>query len=195
MGSYFDMGDPTHGVYPSASLTVRVPHQFVKPFEDSLLVPVAGEKPGEAVLRNHSMSAEDLTKAILDADQRQKQLTDYRDRLTALAKRADAKVEDLVKIESELSTVQSQLESFDAEMKGLNERVDTEKLSVSFRSDPDLGNSLGPILQAWREGGQVLGSSAADALRFAISSLPWLPIVVIGLLFVRFTFRRWRRPT
>jgi hypothetical protein len=187
------IGDPSSDELPRASLMVRVPHESVSSFEDSLFAPLPDEKPGAAIIRNHSMKADDLTKAITDLEQRQKQLMDYRDRLSALAKRADAKVEDLVKIESELSETQSQLEAIDAQKKGLDERVATETLAVDFMSQPNMGNSLAPVIQAWHQGGRVLGSSAGEALRFAISSLPWLPVIAIGLLFVRLFFRRWRR--
>ena len=41
--------------------------------------------------------------------------------------------------------------------------------------------------------GQTFGASAADALRFAVASLPWLPVAAIGLLLVRVLWRLRRR--
>lgn len=188
-----NMGDASDIVPPSASLTVRLPHDSVAAFEENLLSPLPDEQTGDAILRAHSMTAEDLTKAITDVETRQRQLMDYRDRLTALAKRPDAKVEDLVKIESELSNVQSQLETIAAQKKALEERVATESLTIELHSQPGMGNSFGPIIQAWRQAGRVLGENTGSAIRFSIGAIPWLPIIALGLLFVRFTIRRWRR--
>ena len=188
-----NLGEASAGANPSATLTVRLPHDALAPFEADLLTPLPGETPGDVVLRSRSTSADDLTTAIADLDRRQAQLMDYRDRLTSLSQRPDVRVEDLIKIESELSGTQSQLEAIAAQKKTLDQRVDTESLSIFFGSRDNVGNVLGPIVEAWRQAGRVLGDSAATAIRVAIAALPWLPLAAIGLLLVRFAFRRWRR--
>jgi hypothetical protein len=193
LNSSISLSDSSGGARPSASLTVRLSHGAVAPFEGGLLAPLPGEAAGDTVTRSRSTSAEDLTNAIADVDRRQAQLTDYRDRLTALLSRPDVKVEDLIKIESEISETQSQLDVIAAQQKTLNQRVDTEIVSVSLNAHAALGNVTGPIVLAWREAGPILGESTATALRFAIGILPWLPIVAIGLLIIRLAFRRWRR--
>jgi len=187
------MGDPSESTSPSASLTVRLPHNAVAPFETDLLTPLPGEAAGDAVMRSRSTSAEDLTNAIADVDRRQAQLSDYRDRLAELAKRPDVEVEDLIKIESELSATQSQLDMVATQKKNLAQRVDTEIVSVGFESPDNLASVSGPIIVAWHQAGRVLGESTAIALRFTVGALPWLPIVAIALLLLRLAFRRWRR--
>ncbi len=193
LNASLNMGDSAANILPGASLTVRLPHNSVAPFEQSLLVPLPDEKPGDAILRSQVTTADDLTRAIADLEQRQAQLTDYRDRLRALTSRADAKVEDLIKIESELSTVQSELESIAAQKKRLDERVATESVAVDFRSRASLGGFVGPVSLAWRQAGEVLGESAGNAIRFSIFVLPWLPVGAIGLILLRLIVRRWRR--
>ncbi len=185
--------DDDDGPSPRAWLTVRLPHAAVAAFEASLLAPLAREKPGDVALLSHRTTAEDLTKAIADTGQRQKQLLDYRDRMTALAHRKDAQVADLVTIEGELSKVQSELETIAGEQKGLDERVATERLEVEFRSKFRPGSDFRSVVRTWREASDMLNQSTADALRFAIGSLPWLPILGAGLVFVRLILRRWRR--
>jgi uncharacterized protein DUF4349 len=189
----FSTGEQLGMPRPSASLTVRLPHDAVGPFEEDLLAPVAGEAQGDAVLRSSSTVADDLTDAIEDMEQRQAQLTDYRDRLAELSKRPDVKVEDLIKIESELSNTQSQLEEIAAQKKALDQRVDTESLSIYFAPRDVLGNFSDPIVRAWHQASRVLGDSTATALNFVVAALPWLPIAAIGLLLIRLVFRRWRR--
>jgi hypothetical protein len=188
-----EQSEPSKAARPSGTLTVRLPHDSVAPFEESLLTPLPGEAAGDAILRSSSTVADDLTGAIGDIEQRQAQLTDYRDRLTELAKRPDVRVEDLIKIESEISSTQSELESLAAQKKTLDRRVDTESLTISFAPRDEGGTSLAPIAEAWRQASRVFGESAATALRFVVAALPWLPIVALGLFLVRLIFRRWRR--
>jgi len=179
--------------HPGAMLTVRLAHDGVAPFEADLLAPLPGEAANDAVLRSRSTTADDLTAAIADVERRQAQLTDYRDRLMELSKRPDVRVEDLIKIESELSNTQSQLEAIAAQKKTLDQRVDTEKLTIYLSARDSGGSFLGPIAQAWDQAGRVLGDNTGSAIRFSIGALPWLPLIALGLLLVRLIFRRWRR--
>jgi hypothetical protein len=191
-----NMGSRDDGMLPFAQLTVRLPHSAVATFEDSLIAALPGEQAGEALIRSRSTSAEDLSQAIADADRRLAQLTDYRERLTALAARQDVRAEDLIKIEGELSSVQGQIETLTAQKRGLDRRVDTESLSIGFQSIVTLGNAGAPIARVWNQGAALLGDSAADALRFAILSIPWLPLVALAVFLA--TRIRWflrRRPT
>ena len=129
--------------HPGALLTVRLAHDGVALFEADLLKPLPGEAPNDAVLRSRSTTADDLTAVIADVERRQAQLSDYRDRLMDLLKRPDVRVEDLIKIESELSNTQSQLEAITAQKKTLDQRVDTEKVTVFLSARDDNGSFLG----------------------------------------------------
>ncbi len=183
----------TANVSAFATLSVRLPHAVIDDFQNDLLKPVAGEKEGDVILSRHSIQAEDLSAAFADVDRRLAQLMDYREKLTALAKRPDAKVEDLIKVESELSSVQSQIESLTGQQSKLNERITTEILNIDLRAKPDVTGISAPVVQAWRQGGRVLGENAGNALRFSIGALPWLPLIIIAVFIIRLIFRRMRR--
>ncbi|MDB5360842.1 MAG: hypothetical protein JWO51_2139 [Rhodospirillales bacterium] len=190
-----DAGDARNGRGPHASLTVRLPHAAVAEYEQAIAQPVAGEAAGAVALRARNTTADDLTAAIQDTDRRLAQLTDYRDRLTALAKRADAKVEDLIKVEQELSNTQTQIEQITAQQTHLNQQVATELLTINLSADAATDGISGPIGQVWHNARTVLGQNAAAALRFAIGAVPWLAIGAIGLALlalVRAVFRRRR---
>jgi uncharacterized protein YceK len=181
---------------PQASLRVRLPHPAVEPFERSLQEPLPGEKSGDPLVRSKSTTAEDLAQAIADADRRLAQLTDYRDRLAALLKRPDAKVEDLIKVQSELSTTQSQIEAITEQKRQLDERVATEILAITFAAHPTFGEPRNPIADVWHDGTRLLGQSAANALRFVIEIIPWVPVILVaaGLLAgLRKLIKRLRR--
>jgi hypothetical protein len=130
LNTSFGVAELVGAPQPSATLTVRLAHDAVAPFEADLLAPLPGEAPNDATLRSHSTTADDLTAAIADVERRQAQLSDYRDRLMELLKRSDVRVEDLIRIESELSNTQSQLETIAAQAKTLDQRVDTERLTI-----------------------------------------------------------------
>ena len=190
-----DAGDARAGRGPHASLTVRLPHAAVAEYEQALQQPVAGEPAGAVELRARNTTADDLTAALQDTDRRLAQLTDYRDRLTDLAKRADAKVEDLIKVQQELSNTQSEIEQITAQQKHLNQQVATELLTINLSADAATDGISGPIGQVWHNARTVLGQNTAAALRFAIGAVPWLAIgaVVLALLaIVRALFRRRR---
>ncbi len=166
---------------PYANLGVRLPHDQIAKFEAALLKPLDGEEKGRPILTSSTTDAEDLTYAIADGDRRLKQAMDYRDRLTALAQHAGAKVEDLIQIEEKLSEVQSEIEELTASQKQLNLRVDTEVLNVSLSATPTIANVRSPLARAWAQAGEALGESTANAFTFVISALPWIPLIALGL--------------
>ena len=188
-----DAGDARNGRGPHASLTVRLPHAAVADYEQALAEPVAGEAAGAVTLQSLNTTADDLTAAIQDTDRRLAQLTDYRDRLTELAKRADAKVEDLIKVEQELSNTQAQIEQITAQQTHLNQQVATELLTINLTADTASDGISGPVGQVWQNARAVLGQNSANALRFAIGAVPWLVIGAVALALlaaVRAVFRR-----
>lgn len=181
--------------HPVASLSVRLSHEGVAPFEQAVLKPLPGEQASDLAVISRSTSAEDLTAAIQDGDRRLAQLTDYRDRLTLLAKRADAKVDDLIKVQSELSTTQSQIEELTAEQKRLGQRVDTELETVEITGKVAVGRGS-DIAEVWHRSAQILDSAVADSLQFLISAVPWIVtflVVMVLLPIVRVVVRvLWR---
>ena len=150
------------GRHPVASLSVRLTHEAVGPFEQAVLKPLPGEQASDVAVVSRSTSAEDLTAAITDGDRRLAQLTDYRDRLTQLAKRGDAKVEDLIKVQSELSTTQSQIEELTAQQKRLGERVATELATVQITGKVTVGT---PSAARERPAGQARAAASASENR------------------------------
>ena len=191
-----DAGDPRNGRGPHASLTLRLPHAAVAGYEQALEQPVSGEAAGAVELKARNTTADDLTAALQDTGRRLAQLTDYRDRLTELAKRPDAKVEDLIKVEQELSNTQSEIEQITAQQSHLNQQVATELLTINLSADAATDGISGPVAQVWHNARTVLGQNTAAALRFAIGAVPWLAIGAVALALlavVRSLFRRRRK--
>lgn len=178
---------------PQASLQVRLPHESVAPFVAFVTAPLPGEAPGDVVIRRQATRADDLTVPMQDGERRLAQLTAYRARLDEIATKPDTRVEDLIRIAQELAKVQSQIEEGEAKQRGLQQRVDTEIVTIALRSDAARAGPFAPVRDAWDQAGETLGASTGAALRFAIASLPWLPVAVIVLLLARSLWRLRRR--
>jgi len=191
------VGNANAGVRANARLSVRLPHASVQRFQTLLLEPLPGEGSNEPSLRRSSTTAEDLTLEMADLDRRLAQETDYRDRLTVLSRRTDAKVDDLIKVQQNLSEVQSSIEGMAAQSRDMTRRIDTELLNISLSAYEPLTNASSPLGQAWRESARALGESTASAFLFVVVLLPWLPLLALGGLalvslwrFIRMVRRR-----
>jgi hypothetical protein len=165
----------------TARLAVRLPHDQIAPYTSALTAPLAGESAGTVRITHQSTDAVDLTQPIADNTARLAQLTNYRDSLKAFEGRLTISVADLVKIAGELSQVQSQIETAQAEQRELQTRVETELLDIDFNEDRR-GISLSPIVRTWSESAATLQTGVASALEFSIEVLPWVPIGALGLL-------------
>lgn len=179
--------------YPQADLTLRLPHGQVDAFEERVLAPLPDEAPEAIEIVTRSTEAEDLSQAMLDVERRLSQRTQYRDRLLELAKRSDAKVEDLIKVENELATVQSEIEALSAQQQHLNDQVATEKLTIAFASRQSLVVQENPIVEVWHESAGLFSRNVAEALRAMIMTLPWLVPIVLLIQVIRLLWRFLRR--
>jgi len=187
------VGNANARVRPRASLSVRLPHDSVMRFESLLLEPLPGEAPGEPSLRRSSTTAEDLTFQISDTERRLAQATDYRERLTVLSRRGDAKVDELIKVQQSLSEVQSSIEAMTVETRQLNTRVDTELLNITLGAYEPLTSVSSPLGSAWRDAARALGESTASAFLFVVVLLPWLPLIALGGLALVWLWRFMRK--
>jgi hypothetical protein len=177
----------------NAELIVALPHDKIAAFEKGLLAPLAGESAGDARVRSRSMSAENVSAEAGNVSSKLAQLTDYRDRLAALAKRPDLSVDDLIRIESELSKAQSDLDDMAARKADVGDRVSRERMTISLEERPSAGDAFRPIGQVWQSAITLLGESAANALQFLIQVIPWLPLIVGAFYLLPWMWRLARR--
>ena len=111
-------------------LTLRVPDAEL----EALIA--AFSATGEVTRR--SLTATDVTDAIVDADARLKNLELSRDRLSALFDKAQD-AGQAVEVEKELARVQGEIESLGARLKSLRARVALAKLEVRLEREEILG--------------------------------------------------------
>ena len=148
---------------------------------------------GRIVSRN--THAEDLAEPIGDADRQLSLLSSHRDRLDEFLQRKDLKVEQVIELSKEVSSTQTQIDALRTQRANLQRRVDTELLTVEL--SPPVGTEAArrsPIADAARSFGSDFREAIAQVIRFIAFLLPWLVIIVPGIVLLRLFWRgitRW----
>ena len=163
---------------PSASLSVRVPPRSVEIF-------LSGLAKNAEVLQHHRDS-EDKTDAVIDAEARIKNLTEFRDSLRAMLKDKSAKFKDLIEVQRELVDTQSQLDTIQGVRKVLAQETELVAVNIDFTAKQGITEQgfFSPVAHALKEAGHVMMESLAAAITFFVTILPWLlfgvPIIILA---------------
>lgn len=177
----------------NAQLVVALPHEKIAAYQRELVAPVGGEGPGDAKIMGSTTTAQNVTQVAATAGRKVAQLTDYRDRLLALLKRPNLSVDDLIKVEGELSKTQSDLDDALSQKTDVDDRVAREQMSIFLAEKPVAESPFRPIAVVWNNGTETFGENTASALRFLIGIVPWFPIVIAALFLLRWFWRIARR--
>jgi hypothetical protein len=113
-----------------ATFVFRVPSKSLEPMMDSLAL--VGE------VKDRTISAQDVTEAVVDAEARLVSLKASRDRLRQLLERATT-VQDVMAVERELARVQGDIESLEARIAALRSQVTFAELSLQIKRKVVLG--------------------------------------------------------
>ena len=138
-----------------------------------------------------STHVEDLESSIMDVRSRTAMLTATRDKLLEIEDKAATDVESLIRIASELSRVQSELEQLAGRSAHQTQRVARQVLNIRL-STQGSRSFWAPIGDALSEFGDNLSSGISDAISILAYLLPWLLIVYVLLYLVRIVWRRTR---
>ncbi len=149
-------------------------------------------KAGE--LRSQDVTGTDVTATYTDLESRVATLRTSVDRLRGFLAEADD-INQITSLESELTRRESELESVEAQRRGLADQVELSTISVTIDAttaepatvdDRSLPTFLGGVETGWDAVVTIaaFGSGAAGLL------LPFVPIVVVVLLLLRLAKRR-----
>ncbi len=138
-------------------------------------------------LTQQSTHIEDLTESYVETDKRIEMLTEYRNKLQQIQIQAANDVESLIKIASELTTTQKQIEATQNNKSRLEQRIDRDLLTINLSSNlresqsfwQSIGSSIAEIPESFSYG----LSSTIDEITYLF---PWLLVIII--LFILF---RW----
>lgn len=172
------------GRYKSGSVNVRILPDGV-----DFIIGIA-KSSGD--ISRQSTDVEDLTDAIVDNKKRLEMLTDYRDRLLVLDKQSVDDIESLVKIASELSTVQSDLEYATGEKAKLLQRVGMDIVNLRFESERNRSFSES-ISNALIDFSDNLSEGIATTITFIAFLLPMLLILVPVAFLLKWVWQKNRK--
>jgi hypothetical protein len=168
---------------PSGFIRMRLARRGVEP-----IIELAG-KDGEIQAR--STQAEDLAQPIADTERQLALLTLHRDRMTELMKSKDIKIDQLIALSKELATVQTQIDSYGTERANLRRRVATELLTVNLQPPGrDYAVQETPVMDSLRLFGSMFREAIGQVITFVAFVVPWLVIIIPGLILLRL-FWRW----
>jgi hypothetical protein len=181
-GGEVDADERSSGRYAQATLVLRVP-------PDQLVAALADlSKLG--IEKSRQLTTKDVTTAVADVTSRVASAQDAIDRLRVLYRQA-VKVADVITIESELATRESDLESLQAQQRALAQQTSTATITLTLLSAPpattrvtppkkhDTTGFLGGLRGGWHAfsaGAAVLATVAGAVLPFAVL------LLVIGLV-------------
>lgn len=143
-------------------------------------------------ITEQSTQAEELAGPLQDGEKKLAMLTAYRAELEALRKQAGNDADSLIKVTRELAQVQSDLEAASGRQAGLVQRVETEILDITIRSEQNR-SFWRPISLAVADFGGSLSQGIASAVTGVAYLIPWAFIIGLAVWIVRKLWRR-RKP-
>lgn len=152
------------------------------------LLRLAGED-GEIISRN--TRAEDLAVQVADTRMAQDRLQKEHARLLQFQQRSELKVADLLAISQRLAEIEAAAETAQREASLQNRRIDTQKISVTYRATGgEQGRS--EVGRAFAESGRIFASSVAVLVRVGAGLAPVAIVLVVALVPLRGWWRRRR---
>jgi acyl transferase domain-containing protein len=140
-------------------------------------------------LEHRSTQVEDLADAIQDTQSRIEMLTSYRKQLLELQGKAGTNIDAAIKVASELSSVQRNLEQANGQAAYQAKRTTTDIVTIYF-SVTEQKAFWRPIRDAMRDFFGNLSEAISQAITAVAYILPWLLVVIPGLYLVRFLWKR-----
>jgi hypothetical protein len=173
--------DVSSGPFSSGLIKIRIDPKAV---EDLI-----GFTASLGKVEHRSTQVEDLADAIQDTRSRIDMLTTYRKQLLELQGKAGTNIDAAIKVASELSTVQTNLEQASGQAAHQAKRTTTDIVTIHFSV---IGQKAfwHPIREAARDFLGNLSEGISQAITAVAYILPWLLVVIPGLYLLRFLWRR-----
>lgn len=126
--------------------------------------------------------SEDLTRQLVDTEARLRAQTTLRDRLQQLLATRNGSLEELLKVERELATVQGEIDATRSGLTVMRTRVATSRLNISYQSGGQLApdSVFLPVVAALHGALGAFMSAVGVLITFAAVILPF--VLVLGPL-------------
>lgn len=175
--------DLSAGKEPSANLRFRLAPTDISSLRQ--VISTVGD-----IVRD-STRAEDLADVIADTQTRLQMEVSYRKQLVEMQAKAGGNIDAAIKIASELSHVQGDIERISIEADIQKQRVETETLDVDL-STGSRRAFLKPVRESLSDFSTNLSNGVAQAVTAVAYILPWSAIFLPLLFLIRFLWRRRR---
>ncbi|SMF67844.1 protein of unknown function [Alteromonadaceae bacterium Bs31] len=172
------------GEYSYGSIRLRVTPKGISKYKS--LVSDSGE------VVQQSTSAEDLTDSVLDTEKRLEMLNSYQSKLKELEKNPNINIDSLIKVTSEMSEVQTQIEYSQGQKAKLYQRVSMDVLNISLQTQKN-ETFVSPIGEALSKFGEDFAEGIAVFITAAAYLIPWLLVVALLIWIVRYLWARGKR--
>lgn len=144
------------------------------------------------IVESQRMEAEDLSEAIADTEARLSMLVSYQESLQSLELQASDDIDSLIKISSELTRIQTEIEKLTGEAALQTQRVETDIVHIRFVVGAQIG-FWSPISASLSGFGRNLSEGIASAISGTAYVIPWLLVVIPVALLLRLILRRRKR--
>lgn len=172
------------GDFSSSGISIRVMPEGIALF--SKLASQGG------YVSKSSSKAEDLGDKIVDSQKRIEMLEAYRAKLEILESKPNDDIDALVKIASELSKIQNEIEYAKGKSASLLQRVEMDVLNISLYSHGH-ETFFGPISDAISEFGNEFSYGISNVISAAAYLIPWLVFVILLFFVLRSLYRLFRK--
>ena len=148
-----------------------------------------------AKVASHSISSDDRTVEYIDTDARIKTSEALKVRLTTLLNTTESKdIKAILEIEKELARVQQEIDSAKSTLKYLTTITSFVTLNINYTAEVETGNiEYKDLKNSFRYAWQGFIRNIAHVIEFIGMSLPWIPVIVLGIWILRKTIRFKRR--
>jgi len=171
-----------------ANLKLQVAAGIADAFGNNLAA-IAGEGGGETVDR--SITAEDLSRQMIDSEARIRTREVLIQRLTTLLQTRSGNIAQAVEAERAINSAQEELEAARAALADMRGRVAMSAVELSYVARGPAPDSPNPILQAFDQVASVSAGSVGAMIVIVGIALPWALLGGLVFLAVR-AFRRRR---
>lgn len=175
--------------YANGYLSLKATPEWTATFLDGLAPALKGSN---ASITQSSTSATDLTAQIIDTDAKLKAQKTLRDRLQNLLETREGNLQELLSVERELARVQSGIDSYEANLANLRQRVAMSDINLQYQA------KVSPVSQSvWRPLGEALDEffgnvayALSGIVNFFAYALPWSLVVLFFVWVIR---KLWQR--
>lgn len=151
----------------------------------------AAATDASGTVANRTVTAEDVTKQLIDTDARVRAKQALANRLLQLINSTNAKVGDLVAAEKAFADAQEELDAARSLQATLGQRVRMSAVDISYRTTGATG-SWAPVRRSLAGMVETLATSIGALVTFVVAALPWA-LLLAGVIWLLRRLR-WRPP-